>query len=83
MPILYNISGINYGTANVFSFSILNLLVLILQTSCGASPSFFLLAKHLLSVAYIPNLLPKTLVNLSTSCLVKLSVHINVQLSEK
>ena len=47
MPTLYNILGIKYGTTNVFRFPILNLLVLILQTSI---PSLFL---RFLSVAFI------------------------------
>jgi len=51
-PNLYFISDIKYGPTNIFSFSILNLLILILQTTLP----FALL--RLLIVAFIPNLSP-------------------------
>jgi hypothetical protein len=52
-PNLYFISDIKYGPTNIFSFSILNLLILILQTTLP----FALL--RLLIVAFIPNLSPR------------------------
>ena len=69
-PNLYFISDIKYGPTNIFSFSILNLLILILQTTLP------LALLRLLIVAFIANLPAKTLVKIKTSFLVKLSVHI-------